>query len=170
MACMGRPSLGPLSGRRLGMAVKRIWVAGPRSFENVEWIDRLVGRIAGQYGIAGVILLVGGQTGVDTLVKRCAHERGVHVAEVEALWDKFNHAAGPYRNSKVADLEPHALVAVYWDFDLNPGTASAVKIARKRGIPVKLVKVSIDTGMPSAKAWKDDKAAKKAAGRKRKVK
>ena len=71
--------------------------------------------------------------GADRLARRWAEKRGIHFAEVPALWDFYGRqAAGPLRNVAMAFLMPDLVVA----FPGGSGTASMVQIARQRAIEV----------------------------------
>jgi hypothetical protein len=78
------------------------------------------------------ILIEGGARGADRLARYWAIRNGVHYATVPALWDIFENAAGPMRNSAMLLLRPTKLVA----FPGGRGTADMVSKAKKAGVPV----------------------------------
>lgn len=130
----------------------RIWVAGPRSWENEEPIAALLRKVVSNYGIARLLLLTGGAPGVDRLVEEEANKQGIHCVRVKACWP-IGRKAGPVRNALIAEeLEPKMLIALhYFPLDLtnHRGTQSAIEQARKRGIPVKILRFKPHTAMPS---------------------
>lgn len=75
-------------------------------------------------------------TGADALAKAYAEWWGIDFAEFEADWKKDGNAAGPIRNSKMAQYG-HALIA-FWDME-SAGTDSMIKQARKVGIPIMII-------------------------------
>lgn len=81
----------------------------------------------------GVIMVVeGGARGADTLAKEWAHERGIHVAEVNALWDTYPYKAGYKRNN----LMPKLGVTHAVKFPGGNGTDHMLGVCKKLGIPV----------------------------------
>lgn len=78
------------------------------------------------------IVIQGGATGVDSIVKNWCKRNGVHCAEVQALWDTLGKSAGPRRNRMMLELNPGKLLA----FAGGKGTADMVKAARVRGVTV----------------------------------
>lgn len=78
------------------------------------------------------LLVHGGASGADTLADKWARSRGVHVAVINALWDKYWRAAGSMRNEIMALVKPTVCVA----FPGNSGTADMVKRCKKYTIPV----------------------------------
>jgi len=69
------------------------------------------------------IIIEGGATGADRMGRRWGIQNGVHYATVPALWDVFNNAAGPIRNSAMLILNPDyclaALVQPIWSASVN---------------------------------------------------
>jgi len=74
--------------------------------------------------------------GADKLSHDYAEECGIDLAEFEADWKKHGDAAGPIRNSEMAQYG-HALIA-FWDMKSH-GTDSMIKQARKVGIPIMII-------------------------------
>ena len=54
------------------------------------------------------ILIEGGASGADTLVRIAAHSRGWHVATMKALWASYGKQAGHIRNDGMIHLARHA--------------------------------------------------------------
>lgn len=82
----------------------------------------------------GLILIHGKcRRGADAICKRLAEGRGIHCAEVPALWPSYGAGAGHKRNAAMLLLGPHHVVA----FTLGtPGTQGMIGLAREAGLPV----------------------------------
>jgi aspartokinase-like uncharacterized kinase len=78
------------------------------------------------------MIIEGGAKGADRLGRAWAIRNGVHYATVPALWDTYEYAAGPIRNSAMLLLRPTKVVA----FPGGKGTADMVRKAKKAGVPV----------------------------------
>lgn len=87
------------------------------------------------------MIIEGGATGVDSQAKYWAWSRGLHVAEVEALWSpslplahrQRSPAAGPRRNWVMLLLQPTEVIA----FPGGRGTADMIKAAGRAGVLVR---------------------------------
>lgn len=113
----------------------KLIVAGGRDFDDY---GRMVKVLRAFTRDIKDLQLVSGDcpTGADAMVKSYAEECGIDFAEFEADWKTRGDAAGPIRNSKMAQYG-HALIA-FWDME-SPGTDSMIKQARKVGIPVMII-------------------------------
>lgn len=78
------------------------------------------------------IIIEGGARGADSLAKRYAIEKGIHCAEVPALWDSFGKRAGHLRNEAMLLLNPKYCVA----FSGGVGTQGMINLCKKENIPV----------------------------------
>ena len=78
------------------------------------------------------MIIQGGANGADRLAKEWAKARGIHHAEVEALWDIFSKPAGSKRNAAMLILRPAYCVA----FPGGTGTNDMVKQCESHNIPV----------------------------------
>lgn len=77
------------------------------------------------------LVIQGGAKGADLLGKQWAKERGIHCAQVDALWSSHGKAAGYKRNEAMFLLKPDFCVA----FPGGRGTESMIRICQDR-IPV----------------------------------
>jgi hypothetical protein len=119
----------------IGKNATKIIVAGGRDFDDYGRMSKVLNT--NLEGIKELILVRGDcPTGADALVKVYAEECGIDLATFEADWDQYGDAAGPIRNSKMAQYG-HALIA-FWDMN-SPGTDSMIKQARKVGIPIMII-------------------------------
>jgi hypothetical protein len=119
----------------IGKNATKIIVAGGRDFDDYGRMAKVLNT--NLEGIKELILVRGDcPTGADALVKVYAEECGIDLATFEADWDQYGDAAGPIRNSNMAQYG-HALIS-FWDMK-SPGTDSMIKQARKVGIPVMII-------------------------------
>lgn len=58
--------------------------------------------------------------------------------EFRAEWNKFGRSAGYRRNLVMLEQDPDLVIA--FQLDNSPGTAHAIEIARKRKIPVEVIR------------------------------
>lgn len=77
------------------------------------------------------VLVQGGARGADHLANSWAQCKGIHVAEVTALWGLYGKAAGHLRNQAMLALKPDYYVA----FPGGRGTADMISRCEKAGIP-----------------------------------
>jgi hypothetical protein len=80
-------------------------------------------------------IVSGKARGADTLGERWATETYCPIKEFPADWDKHGKAAGPIRNSEMANYA-EALVA-FWD-GKSKGTKNMIETAAKKGLYVKV--------------------------------
>ncbi len=107
----------------------RVAIVGSRSVRE----SGLVARAVEESGFPVRHLVTGGARGVDSSAERWARRHGIPVTIHRAKWRRYGSAAGPIRNQQVVD-DAEAVIAV-WD-GTSTGTADTVERARKRGIPV----------------------------------
>lgn len=135
------------------MSTVRIWIAGPRAWENPVPIDRVIDRLTGTYGIGRMLVITGGAIGVDLLTEKACNQRGIHVFRCAACWP-VGRKAGPIRNEVIAkEFEPNVLIAFhYWKLEgtEHRGTRSAIAKAQKYDIPVKLIRVKPEVALPAS--------------------
>lgn len=78
------------------------------------------------------LVIQGGAKGADNLAKLWCAQNAVHCAEVKALWDHFQRAAGSKRNNIMLLLQPEYCLAMPG----GNGTADMKRRAQAAGIPV----------------------------------
>jgi hypothetical protein len=79
------------------------------------------------------LVIEGGAAGADRLSGYWARKRGLHVAEVDALWGRFGPSAGPRRNAAMLLLLP----TVVYAYSLGtPGTEDMIRRATAAGVPI----------------------------------
>jgi predicted Rossmann fold nucleotide-binding protein DprA/Smf involved in DNA uptake len=106
-------------------------VAGSRSIDDYELV---AATIKGQFNSFRDLEIVhGGAKGVDSCASRFAEEYDIKEVVVEANWDEHGKAAGPRRNSKMAEYGD--VLIVVWDGESN-GTRNMIRQALDRGLDV----------------------------------
>lgn len=87
-------------------------------------------------------IIQGECTGADTLGKEVALSMGFLVRSFPARWfynGKLDRSAGPRRNKEMLATNPDLVLAFHTDLDHSKGTKHMVKLAREKGIPVKII-------------------------------
>jgi hypothetical protein len=113
------------------MGMNVIVVSGGRNYEDRDFLFAALDHAHAKKPIS--LLIQGGcKSGADLLAKRWCLDRGVHCAQIDALWDFFGNSAGPKRNRAMFLLKPDGLIA----FDGGNGTADAVACAEACHVPV----------------------------------
>jgi len=113
----------------------RIIVAGGRDFDDYGRMSKILNTFLEKMK-SKVIVTGEHPSGADALAKAYAEENKIDHVGFPADWDNLGDAAGPIRNSKMAQYG-HALIA-FWDMK-SPGTDSMIKQARKVGIPIMII-------------------------------
>lgn len=119
--------------------IKRIVVAGCRSFENYaeakQYIDFCISGIKKQYTL---VFVTGGYKGADAMGERYAKEYGYQIERYPAQWEKYGKSAGPKRNRTMAEIGDY--VICFWD-GKSRGTRSMIKFAVENGKPIRIKRI-----------------------------
>ncbi len=104
------------------------------------WTDReKIREVLTEFDPATTLIVEGGATGADTLAREEAQKLGFGVVTVHADWYKYGKAAGAVRNLMMLDIyKPDGILAFHPELKMSKGTKHMVRIANKRGIPVRL--------------------------------
>lgn len=78
-----------------------------------------------------VVIIEGGQRGIDTFARNWAKLKHIHKGTFEADWDRHGKAAGPIRNRQMAKVADAVLL-----FNGGIGTRRMRQIAREEGLVV----------------------------------
>lgn len=84
------------------------------------------------------VLIHGGAKGADSVAGEYALGLGFLVRVFPAEWDRYGKTAGRVRNIKMLEEKPDLVLA--FQIDGSPGTQHTIDEARKRGIPVEVIK------------------------------
>ena len=109
-------------------------VAGTRTFDDYELLAAWLNTLREFYG--DIVIISGTAPGADRLAESYAERNKIQVKRFPADWDKHGKAAGPIRNQQMCEVGD-ALLA-FWNGQ-SRGTASMIKLAQEKGIPVHLV-------------------------------
>ncbi len=108
----------------------RVAVVGSRGFPALGLVREFVAQLP-----ASVVLVSGGARGVDQCAAAAWRSRGF-VPVVLPFVRSLGRAGGPVRNRQL--VASVGLVVAFWD-GCSSGTAGAVEIARRSGVPVFVV-------------------------------
>ena len=96
-------------------------------------MNLLVSKLNLQY----FAVVSGTAEGADKLGEEWAEERQVACKRFPADWNKHGKAAGPIRNSQMADNAD--MCVVFWD-GISKGTKNMIQTALTKGLLVKVVR------------------------------
>lgn len=156
-----------------------IIICGSRTFAEPRLVNLQVEAIP-----ADITIIVGGARGPDQWAEYRARALGRHVIVVPAQWNvhdgcqcpagaTYCRRAGFRRNWEMINMRP-AMVIAFWDGD-SAGTSHMIQLARRRGIPVRIVRgrgVSPDVDEAETNArteayqmamWRQDESAEREA-------
>lgn len=89
------------------------------------------------------LVIEGGARGADTIARAWCMDRGVHVVEVPALWERDRKAAGPKRNTAMVRIATmlwaNGASVLVVAFPGGTGTADCVRKARAARLDVREV-------------------------------
>ena len=109
-------------------------VSGSRHFSNVSLLQaHLWAALQKQ---SNLVLVVGNGRGCDQLVAQWAAAHRVPLLVAPAHWSSCGKAAGPLRNQFMLSLASGVLAFPLAD---SRGTTSVIALAKKLGLPVKVV-------------------------------
>lgn len=112
----------------------RVLICGSRNWTDVIVIRELIDTLA-----KDTIVITGGALGADTIAEHCARQAELQIEIYRADWQRYGRAAGMIRNRLMLEIgKPDCVYA----FQINGsrGTENMVTIARKAGVPVKVVR------------------------------
>ena len=117
------------------MIILKVIVAGSRNYYNKELIYSKLDNIICEYD--NIEIVQGGATGVDSIAKQYAKDRGLPCKEFPAIWDLYGLSAGAIRNNEMAKYSD-VLIAFYSG---TAGTRNMIKAAKSKGLKVHIVEV-----------------------------
>lgn len=118
----------------------KILITGDRNWTDTEYIWMVLDRERAIWAseLEWDLIIHGGCRGADLIAADWAHSRGIHTAQVAALWDYHKRAAGPIRNSMMMYLQPDLVIAFHPDLSVSKGTADMVRKAQRKHTPVEI--------------------------------
>lgn len=116
--------------------MKRVIIAGSRSFENYAFLKTICDQLLIQPPYE---IISGTARGVDQLGERYAQENRYLLKRFPADWDQYKKRAGFVRNQAMADYcSAGDLLIAFWDGQ-SSGTKMMIEIARKRSMVVEVI-------------------------------
>lgn len=120
----------------------KVIVCGSRNFTNYKYLERMLDKYALDLKPQPLIIVHGAARGADQLADDWCFARKRHrvvIIRYHADWKKHGKAAGHIRNVEMSHCGAKRLIA-FWD-GKSKGTEDMIKIAKRRGIKVKIFKV-----------------------------
>lgn len=115
----------------------RVIIAGTRDFSDYQFLRQKCDAIlSSKRQDSNIVIISGTARGADRLGERYARERGYKIERYPADWDNDGHAAGPVRNTRMAD-NADALIA-FWD-GRSRGTKNMIETARAKGLAIRVI-------------------------------
>jgi hypothetical protein len=113
----------------------RVLISGARTWTDLETIRRELAALP-----STTVIIHGDARGADRLAGQAAAERGLRVLACPPEWNRYGKAAGLVRNRQMLEEHrPHLLLAFHPAIDVSRGTRNMVELARKAGVPVRIV-------------------------------
>ncbi len=110
-------------------------ICGGRDFADTEMFNTAMGDLVRLRGMPGRVIQ-GGADGADSMAKEWAARHALDSWSEVASWKTHGRAAGPIRNAKMLEFNPHLVVA----FPGGKGTADMVRRSREAGVDVAEIK------------------------------
>jgi hypothetical protein len=123
----------------------KVLITGDRNWQDRKTIHRTLRfiqmtNVGTDCAHRSLVVIQGEASGADSTARDCARDLGIEVWSFPANWKKYGRAAGPLRNKEMLDREPDLVVAFHNDLSKSKGTKNCVGEAKKRGIPVVVVR------------------------------
>lgn len=117
--------------------IARVAVVGSRIILDKEFVFSVLNfYLARLLEENEVVIISGGALGIDSLAEDFAREKGLKTEIYKPDWTIGKHA-GFLRNKTIIDNSDY-LIAITTG---SKGTASTIKFAEKKGIPIKIITV-----------------------------
>ena len=111
-------------------------IAGSRTITDIGMVCSFIDNCA--WDINEVVC--GLAKGVDSIGEKWTYDNERKIEKFPANWDKYGKSAGMIRNKQMLDEgKPDIVLAFTDDLDGSKGTKGMVNLARKAGIPVKVI-------------------------------
>lgn len=122
----------------------RVLVTGSRTWDDVEYLEKVFKRWDSRIGSNARKVLVSGNcpSGADRLAELAVEKLGWEIELYPADWDKHGRRAGFVRNSEMVESSPDYVVAFVKDG--SKGATMTARLARQHELPVE--EHSLETG------------------------
>jgi hypothetical protein len=115
----------------------KVIIAGSRSFNDYELLERLLDMYLQRYSADQIEIVSGGARGADRLGERYARSRGMALKVMPADWNRYGKSAGYRRNEEMAQYATHCIV--FWDGE-SPGTQHMIDLANQYDLALRIVR------------------------------
>ena len=116
------------------MPTDTVLICGDRNWKNEETIYSLLLELQPK------TVVTGGCRGADERAEKVAKKLGIKTITYPANWTDYGKAAGPRRNALMLKVSnPDIVVAFHGDIENSKGTKHMVKLARAKGVTVKII-------------------------------
>jgi hypothetical protein len=119
------------------MPVVNIAIVGSRDFTDYELFKTKVNYLLKNLENE-IIIVSGGAKGADSLARQYAQEKNYKLIEFIPDWDTHGKSAGFLRNKEIIN---QADMCIAFSINDSAGTASSIKLAEKKKIPLRIVKI-----------------------------
>jgi len=118
----------------------KIAVVGSREIADYEKVKQFINEVLQRRKIdrENVLIVSGGARGVDSLTQQYAKEYGLPILIFYPKWNRYGKKAGLLRNSKIIETADLVIAVVS---PKSRGTWDTINKARKKGIPVELIRI-----------------------------
>lgn len=111
-------------------------IAGSRNFNDYELLKREVDKV---HEIAPITEVVsGGARGADSMGEWWARQNGIALIIFPADWNRFGKAAGPIRNTQMANYAQMLIAFLAKD---SKGTKDMIEKANRHNLIVKVINI-----------------------------
>lgn len=114
----------------------RIIIAGGREFNNFVLLTQRVRFILSSMDHGDIEIVSGGARGADRLGEIIAEKERWALKKFPAEWNKYGTAAGPIRNTQMAQYSTHLIC--FWDGQ-TPGSADMIKKAKEYNLHTRII-------------------------------
>lgn len=123
-------------------------IAGSRD----EWSYYAVDNAVVECGWEVSQVVCGMAPGIDSVGWAWAHINSIPIDECPADWNRFGNSAGPIRNAFMA-ARGNALICIH---RFTPGSLNMLAVARKRGLKIYEVRISISQSFDGQQIQPED--------------
>jgi len=117
-------------------AALKVAIIGSRTYNDYKVFQQEVGNMKKELGFTHIVS--GGAKGVDSMAETYALLYDIPITIIKPEWKKYGKTAALLRNSDIINSVDYVIA---FHQHSSPGTAHAIALGRKRGIPVKVIKV-----------------------------
>ena len=115
----------------------KIIIAGTRTFDNKQLLFNSMNAIIEKLDLLYFEVISGTADGADKLGEEWGKDKHAIISRFPPDWNKHGKAAGPIRNSQMADAAD--MCVVFWD-GKSKGTKNMIETALSKGLLVKVIK------------------------------